>query len=248
MIQPHHRFIDRMNRCDTRSGRSSQQNDRQLQRACSRHLAVGRLPAAVLRHQYFDAMALHERTLRSFGERSAIKQVLRMGNRQRRLDTIDTSNQIVVLRRLGKRCDFLPANREQYMTRFASQSSRGRWCVIDVEPTVTGCCRPRGAAERNHWCAAVSCSVERVSRHGCRIGMRGVDEGGDFVDSQIPHQAFGATESPASRRHCLSLWIESGAGQRQRHREFGARSQRLAQLPGFSGAPQYQNVSSHVAR
>jgi hypothetical protein len=248
MIQPRHGIIDCMNRSNQWRRRPSQQDDRQLQRACGRYFAVGRLAAAVLGHQYLDSMAVHELALSRFGERSAVEQVLRRGNGQRRLDWIDASNQIVMLGRRRERCDFLPADRKQNVARFAAKSIHGSERVIGVVPTITGYRRPGWTAQRNNRCAALTCGLNGVSRHGCRIGVRGVDEGDDLVVTQIPHQAFGAAESPTSRRHRLGMGIAGDAGQGQCHGDFGARSQRLPQLPRFSRAPQYQDVSSHVAR
>lgn len=247
MIEPDDRFLRSAYRWNIGQGGPPQHDHRESERTRGCDLAVGRGAAAVLGHDDFDAMLRQQNLLVAFGKWTAADNVRRVRHIQRRLDRIDTPDEIVVLRRRGERRDLVPADGEQHTFRRRSERRNGAGHIIDANPAIArhnAPCRSPQGNQRNPGRMGSFCGVFRNHRG---IGMRGIDQGVDMFGGEISGQSFRAAKTADPHRNRLSRRRFGAAGERQHRFDVGAIRQQSRELPRFRRAAEYENVL-HAAR
>jgi len=236
MIEPGQRILDAVDRRGSGHGRPAQHDHRKAECARRSDLAIGGSAAAVLGNDAFDAVRGKQRALVGFGKRTAASQILRMRDGERRLDRIDTADQIVVLRSCDQRIKLTAAERDEDATwRLAKRRNRVR-DTVNQSPAITGDGRPGRPPQDDDGHRGVASGRKRIRRNDGRVRMRGVDQGVDTLTSEIVSKALSSAETADAYRHRLRCRRCGAAGERRRDVEFGARGEAPGENPGFRRA------------
>jgi hypothetical protein len=166
---------------------------------------------------------------------------------ERRINGINTSDEVVMLWRATERTQLLTSDREENASRGAAQCTHGTLRTCDIDPKIPVTCLPRRPTQTQDWRRRL-CSGDRgVGGNRLRVGMGGIYQKVDFVGTQIFRETFDAPEAAYSHRN--SLRSRSGSPARQRHRG-GKRPARegRGQLTGLRRATQDQDVWLHVCQ
>ena len=247
-MQPRNRRIDIGYCVAARLGRPPDQQHRDAQTSRRGDLAVGRRTSAVLRHHRLDGVPGEQRPLLGFAEGSALLDVSRMRDRQRRLNRIHAANEVVMLGSRGKGCDLLPAQGEKYAPGRDAQTLHGVLRIENLGPSISGNGGPGRPAKRNHRRLGLPGGADRMRRDRRRVGMSGVDQGVHRLVAQVACEAGDSAEAAAADGHGLRQGRDRAAGQRQGHGNIGARRQLLCELPRLRRTAKNQDMPSHVAR
>ena len=245
MIEPRQDLVDALDAGCIRQRGPLQHDHGEPERARRRDLAVARGTAAVLGDDKRDALALHQRVLCGRIERAARDDVICVRQRKRRGDGVDAADDIVVLRRALKRHELVPPEGHEHAARVVSQRSDGAGDVVDLDPAVIGQARPGRPAQREEGNPRACGGVHRIGRDPRRIGMGGVDERVDAHRAKMIGEATGAAETARSHRHGLRGRGGGSAGERERHREVGARRQSGREQARFRRAAENEDASLH---
>ena len=182
-----------------------------------------------------------------FGKRTARQNVGRIGYGKRRLDRIDAADDIAVLRGGLETGDFLPSERQEYLSRRLAERGDGFAGVIHHRPAVAFDRFPGRAAQRQRGDAGKPGSLGRIGRNLRRIGMRRVDQQVDSFVSQISGQAFRTAKTAAAHRHALRDRAFGAAGKRQGEVAVATLRQVLGEFPCFRGTAEDQDSVGHHA-
>ncbi len=235
MIEPHQRFLDARRRRHLRPRRPRQHDDRQAEAARRRDLAIGRRTAAVLGDDDVDVMPCEKRAFVGSVERAAAGEIGGARHRQRRLDRIDAADEIEVLRRSPRtapaRCG--RAREKRGAASFRAPARR----LACRRPRSSGRRRPRPRPD-DRAPAAGPARGSRRRLHWRRCGPhRDASRRSGASIASAPSQARetrSAAETADPHRDRLRRRRSGAAGERQRHREIGARRQALRELPRFA--------------
>jgi len=245
MINPGDRGVDRL---DTRHADAllgaAQHNDGQRERTRRGDLPIGRGTAAVFGDQDIDVMGHEQRAFVRFAKWPAAGDVRCVRHGERRLDGIDAAHEVVVLRRLDERRQFLAAESDKHASCRSSERAHGGRHVGDIDPAVACNGDPGRPLEREQPHTARGRSLRGIGRDHCGIRMRCIDQRVDPLPDQIVGKPLETTEPPYPHRHGLGCGFGGASGQRQRHLEVGARRKALAELPRLCRAA--ENENAHV--
>jgi hypothetical protein len=248
MIKPSNRRTDSCHRGHSQFRRSPQQHHGNAQLARRSDLAVGRAAAAVLHDDYLNRMREEQRSLLFFFKRASREDVARIWYRERRFHGIDTSNQIMVLRRRGKVRDLLSTHGEEHILGLDAQRVNGLACIEHFGPSITGDRLPWRPAQRNHRGTRLQSGAECVGRNRRRIRMSRINQRLDLVVEQILREAGDPAEPTAAHGNRLNQGRGGAARQRQGYRDVGTVRKVLPELSGLGRPPKNEDVFSHVAR
>jgi len=248
MIKPSNRRTDSCHRGHFQFRRSPQQHHGNAELARRSNLAVGRATAAVLRDDYLNRMREEQRSLLIFFKRASREDVVRIRYRERRFHRIDTSNQVMVLRRRGKVRDLLSTHGEEHILGLDAQRVNGLACIEHFGPSIAGDRLPWRPAQRNHRGIGLQGGAERVSRYRRRIRMSRINQCIDLVVEQILREAGDPTEPAAAHGYYLSQRRGGAARQRQGYRDVGTAREVLPAFSGLRRPSKNEDVFSHVAR
>jgi hypothetical protein len=182
------------------------------QRARRFNLGVGRAPAAVLRHQSFDALAFHEREFVRDRERPARKDQLVIRQDVDFGRPVYRSRDVAVLRRARERGELQPALSKKNRPPLSPENCNGVVDGRDFDPAVVGFARPRLTGEHDKRRTGRVTGGRRVCRHAGSEGVCGVDNGVDVLTCEKRRQALGAAKAADSPRY----WRWSRIGRRAR--------------------------------
>ena len=169
-------------------------------------------------------------------------------HRERRLDRIDAADEIEVLRRRRERRQLLAAEREKDAARRGAERPHGASAVGDLGPAVAVDRDPGGTIERQQRdLREVSRPAAALADMRRRVGMRRIDQDVDRFRAEIGGETLGAAETADPHRNRLRRRRGGAAGERQRHREIGARRQALREPPRLRGAAENEDAL-HGAR
>ena len=247
LIEPGNRFAHVGYPAASGVRRPADQQHRDAEGSRGGNLTVGRFASAVLRYHHLDGVLDQQRPLLFLAERPALLDVSRMRRRQRRLNRVDTANEVVMLRSRRKGRDLLPPQSEKYAARRRTQSTHGINGVGYLGPSISGNGTPGRPAQRNQRRIRLSSGAHCISRYRRRVGMSRIDQGVNSLVAQVLCEAGSPAESAAPYGHGLRQRRDSAAGQRQGHGHVGARRKKLRQLPRLGRASKNQDMS-HVAR
>ena len=242
MIEPRKRGIDALDRRPGRRRRPAHQDDLDTERTGRGDLAIGRWTAAVLGDDDVDTVRLQQRAIVGFAERSARCDVGHRRQRQRRIDRVDAADQIAMLRRAGKRREFVAAERDKDASAFRADSVYCGACVIHFDPAIARDCGPGRPAQRHKAHAGLARGGRGVCRNDGRVRMRSVDQNVDAFRSEIIGQTRSAAEAADPDGYGMRNRRSGAAGERQRHLEIAAPGQAFAQHAGFGSAAENEDA------
>ena len=230
MIQPSQHLIDRIDGGEVRELRPRNHDHFALERTRRRDLAVARITATVLAHDDIDFVLLQQHHLLGFVERPARRDVARMRHGERRRHRIDAADQIMMLRRLPERREFLSPERQEYVPRHFAQCLHGLLGVGDLGPAIALLRLPGRPAQCHQAHIDQLDRARRVIRHTSRVRMSGIDQYIDALRGKVLGKPFAATKTTDPDRHALRRRCRSTARERERDRDIVAIRELLGKL------------------
>lgn len=225
--------------------RPADHDDRQTERAGGRDLAIGSLATTVLRNDDVNSAAGQERDLIVFTERPTGKQVADVRSVERRIDGIDASNQIEMLRGGAEAESFLPADGEKDAAGRFTKGSDGFGKRARIKPPVTLLYLPAGTFEPDQRHAGGNGRHFRIFRNLPSERVRGVQKEIETAIAQEIRKSVRTTETTGANRNRLWPGIERSAGKRQHQIESAFLRQQRSKLPRF-GRPAQNKDSFFV--
>lgn len=236
MIEPRDYFVDRLHGARIWRCGPAQHDDFNAESARGGDLAVACSAAAVFGDHRIDRMRAHELALVGLAKWSAIDEIADARQRQRRLDRIDTADQIKMLRRFCQRREFTAAERDKDPARPLAQGAHrigDRGCFA---PAIAGDRAPWWTAQPDQRHAHLARRARGIGRDDVGIRMRRVDERIDPLLAEIFGKPGSAAEAAAANRHRLPRRRFGAAGQRHHDLQVRALGQTFGQLSRFHSA------------
>lgn len=247
MIDRRQRRLDRFDRLDR--GRLSTRDHHHLdaEQAGCLDLRIGGDAAAVLGNDDIDMVLPQQSQFAFQRERTTIEDIIDIRKRKRRLDGVDTANEIVMLC-----CRFgimrtLPARCQENMAGGGAKRLNGRRNAPHVPPMITRQALPFGTTQSDRAYAGGLGSMGGIGGDALGEGMRGVDQQIISAPVQEIGERRAAAETTDSNRNRLRSRFFGATGQRQNNVAIVARRERFGQQARLAGAAEDQNArSSHV--
>jgi hypothetical protein len=196
-------------------GRLAQDDDFDVECARRLDLGVGRTPAAILGHQRFDLLALHEREFIGERERTARKDQLAVGEGVDLRRRVDCPYDVTMLRGSHESAELQSAVGEEDCFRGCPESVDGFLDCRDLDPAVAGLARPGRTGEHDERRTRGQARGHRVGGHAGGKRVRRVDHGVDALAGEKRRQPLGAAKAADASRD--RRW--SGIGRRSRQRQ-----------------------------
>jgi hypothetical protein len=245
MIEPINSAVDARNRQAVGYRRPSEHQNGYTQSPRRRNLAVGSGAAAVLSDDGIDGVRSEQLAVVRLGERTPRKNVMRIGNRKRRIDRIDTADEVMMLRSRAERIQLLPPDCQKDASWIRAQRTNRSLRIINVEPRIAGDSGPWGAAYSKNVNSGLLRSFHRIPGNDPRIRMGRIDQQIDPVSADVVSESVRAAKAPASYRNGLSDRRRSSP--RERHgREKIATGKSERELACLRRTTKNQKVRAHV--
>ena len=227
MIEPDERLLYRRDGGNLWQRRARQHDHRKLERPRRGDLAVGRAPAAVLRHHHINAVALEQRAVLGLAKQSARGDIDCVRHGERRVDRIDAADEIDVLRRCRERLKLLAAKREEHAARRLPERAHRLIHGRNLDPAIAIDLGPRLTSKRNEWHAGCAHSLGRVGRDGRGVRVCRVDQRVYPLIAKISGQTVSAAETADAHRDRLRQGVRGAACERQCHGHAWALGERV---------------------
>lgn len=201
--------------------------------AGGRELGIARRAATVLSDDQFDAMPAEKFDFTIFIEGTAGQNIGRVRHAERRIDRIDTSDQIAVPRRLGQRPQFLAPEGHQYTPGIRARTTHGIGHRFGLGPMVPGYGLPGGTSYGEELYARRRRRVDGIFRYHVRERMGCVDHDFGFAGTEITGEAPRSAKAADPDGDGLREWMRGPARKRKRDVEIveiANRSRELARL------------------
>jgi len=247
MIEPGEYILNCVHAACVGSRRPAQHDHLNTERARRRYLAVCRTAAAVLRNDDLDLVPRHQRSIIRFAEGPACRDVGHMRERQRWGHGIDAADQITVLRRGGKRPEFVAADGDKHAAAIVSDGIRCPARVADLDPAITRDGTPGRPAQGHEGHCSPTRRGGRVFRNDVRVWMCGVDQRINALGGEMIGQTLGPAKSAHADRYSVCNRRGRAASERQHHVKAGPLSETFRQLPRFRRAAEDENFSHAVS-
>lgn len=204
------------------------------------NLRIGRRAATVLGDDHLDAMPAQHLQLALQAKRPPAMDVADIGRRQRRLDGIDATDPIVVLRSSIGIVSLLPSGRQEHPQRGRAKCRDGLRDTLHGNPVISFDRRPCRPAQGKGWNTALSRRLCGIGGDACRERMSRVDHQIDGFVTQIAGKTLCAAEAAAA--HWNRLWSRIGgsACERQDNIKIGAGGECHRERAGLGRAAQDQ--------
>jgi len=241
---------DRVHGFDCRNLRepgASDQDHVNAQRTGRDDLPIAGGAPAILCDDDLDAMLLQQRLLSCRLERSALRQVIRIGNRKPRLDGINAANEIVVVGCGFKRQKFLSTEGQKYPPRFFAQQLDRLSDAAHLGPSIIRLALPRRTAERDHRDACPLRRFRRICRYSSGIGMRRVDQDGDLLLPKILRETLRPAEATNSNGNGVLDWSSGATSKRELDSITRIARKAASKPPGFPRTAQNEDGVSQSA-
>jgi len=151
----------------------------------------------------FDIPRTHEVEIAGERKGAARNNDAGVPQRQRAFGRIDKSQGVGVLGLCGERREMLAADGEEYAGALFGQGGGGSGHVFDIDPVVFRRLGPRRTLKRDQRGSGRGASRNRVAADlGCK-GMRGVDDMGDALGSDVVGKPIRAAETADASRQRL---------------------------------------------
>lgn len=225
--------------------RPAHHDHRQGERARGRDLGVGRRAAAVLGDEDFDVVGGQQRPLVAFGERAAVENVARAGQPVLRCDRVYAAHDVAVSGKGAERCEFLPADGEEYRFRLGPEQGGGLRDIGGVDPAIAFDGKPRRPFEPDQ---------RNAGRPGCRFGVPGnmpgegmgcVHHHVDGIGGEPVRKPLGPAEAAPAHLASLRQRLLRASGQRQRDAQPVRCRKALGQLARLARAAEDQDMRDY---
>jgi hypothetical protein len=245
MIEPGDSFGNRCHRRAIRYNRPPEHEYRDPEQSGCRNLAVGRLSPAILCHHGVDGERLEKCSILTLCEGTTRKDVVSVRHIERRLDRIDTANEVVVLWSVSERSQFLPPDRQKNPSGALAQRTNCILCIGYIDPDIALHGGPRRPAKSEDWRIGLRRGLRRIRGNRFGIRMRGIDQEIDALGAKIIRKSASTSEAASTYRDGLSCRRRCSPRKRNGSDELtvGERESKLASLRGSS---ENQNVWAHV--
>ena len=247
MIEPGYCVLHRLNGWRIRRRGAAHHDDANTQRAGGGDLAVGGGAAAVFGNKNFDAVGRHERAIVGLAERAAGGDIGGVRQRQRRINRIDASDQIMVLGRIAKGRKLVASDCDEHAPGSFANRRDCLGSIFHVDPAVAGHGGPSGPPKCDEWYLRVTRRGNGIFRDDGCIWMGGVDQATNAMFGEIGCQTCGAAETADADRHGVRDRRRGAAGKRQRHVEIMPGGEAFAENPPFSGAAKNEDACHAAA-
>lgn len=247
MIQPVDRFGHCSNSREIRYGWPFEHEYRYTQGAGRRDFAVGGGATAVLGHDSVDGIRSEHCLIGGFGKGASRENITGIRHVERRIDGVNTSYEIVMLRSAAERTQLLTSDGEKNASWVAAQCPHGSLSVSDLNPEISIHRLPGRAAQTEDGSAGLSNRQRRVGGNRPSVRVSSVDQKINVIGLQIRRETFSPPESADS------YWSRLRCGRcrasRQRNR-WGKRATRqcCGELASFGRSSQNQDVRLHGYR
>ena len=243
MIDEPHRILDRFGAVVVRDRRPLDEKDGQAEGACGGDFCLRGRTTGILADDHIDPMGAQQGDLVFDGKGATGEQVFDIGRLKRRIDRIDATHEIMVLRGRVEGLGLLPSDgQEDTARRFAQRryriGNRG-----NARPAIAGNFFPAEPLQPQQRNAGRIAGSAGIGGNPFGEGMRGVDQKIDRMRFKIGGKPLGAAETAGSHRHGLRRGIERAAGERQRDGETGFFAKASGQIARFRRAAQNEDAS-----
>jgi hypothetical protein len=245
MIEPGNSFGNRCHGRAIRYNRPPEHEYRDPEPSGSGNLAVGRLSAAVLRHHSVDGERLEECPILTLCEGATPKDVANMRHIERRLDRIDTADDVMVLWSASERSQFLPPDRQKNSSGALAQRTNCILCIGYIDPDIALYSGPRRPANSEYWRIGLQRGLRGIGGNRFGIRMRGIDQEIDALGAKILRESLSTSEAAAAYRDGLSGGRRCSARKRNGSDELTV-GERESKLASFRSSSENQNVWAHV--
>lgn len=233
MIEEQHGCLGICRARDARLGGPVDQNNRSMADARSRYFGIGRRAAAILGDDDIDLIFVDETKFRAFVERTTRREIAHAIEHKGRIDGIDASNQIEMMRGRIEGANFVASERKEDTTWIGPQRNDGiayRW---NPQPAIAFLVLPAWSADGHDRNIRSSRRRGRIRRNARGIGMRRVDKDADVFVAEKSGEAVGAAEAADARRHGLHRRIARAPCERQYRHDVGAVGKQPGKFTGF---------------
>jgi hypothetical protein len=242
--EPGHDAVEIMQRLGFGRGGLAYDDDFDLKRARGLDLGVGRAPAAILRHQRFDLLALHERKFVGERERTARKDQLAVGEAVDLRRPVDCPYDVAMLRGSRESAELQSALREEDCSPLSPESVDGVVHCCDLDPAIAGLACPGKTGEDHERRTARPAGCDGVGGHARGERMRRVDDGVDALAGEKCSQPLSAAEAADA----LGNWRLRRMGRRPRkgqdRRNIGLVSKPSRKRAGFRRAAENEQAKA----
>ena len=159
-----------------------------------------------------------------------------MRHGERRVDGVDASHEIDMLRRRLEGTKLLPPESEENTSRRLAERFGRIFHRIHLGPDIAGRFNPWRPAEREQGDRCGPHRLDRIGGHGGSVRVCGIDQHVDTLGAEILSKTFSAAEAAPPDRNRLRQRLRGASGKRQSHGEILARCERASQLAGLRGA------------
>lgn len=239
------RSVDRGNRHSGLARRARYHQHGNAELSCRFDLGIGSRAAGVLGHDEADAVFPQELDFVFNRKRTSRRDVAGMGHAQRRLDGIDTANEVMVLGRGFKGQQFLTAKGQKSMLAVWSQSLDRCLDIGNVLPVIAIQFFPGGSLKSNQRDVGHVSRLRRVGGYARRIGMGGIDKKIKAVLGDECSKAIRSTEAAAAHRNRLWHGIAGAASHGQQQPVAGFVRQLSSQYAGIRCATENEYGAYH---
>lgn len=203
--------------------------------------------AAVLRDDDVDMVLSQQGALAFQRERAAIKHIVGIDKRRRRIDGIDATDEIEMLRRRFGVMRALPARRQEDMARGGAERCDGSRNALHILPSIARLTVPFGAPQSDRSDRGGFGSDGGVGGNSFGERVRGVDQKIISTGLQKIGERHSTAETADTNRNRLSSRFFGAAGQRQENIAIITRRERFGDQARFAGAAENEDAgSSHV--
>lgn len=242
MSKPRQHRIDRMNLPALRQFGTLDHQHRQSHLASCRQLGHGALTAGVLADQTLDAVLAQQVKVTLEAEGAAVDGDGVMGQRGRRLGSVDQAQQVVMLGLGREGGEVHAADSQQYSLGRAGKGIDGGFNAGDALPVVARHRLPGRTSQGNEFDIAVCRGLYGMAAHLCGEGMGGIHQMGDAVLRQPGSQSLDAAEATNAGGQWLGLWCSDTPGIAE-HGGNRATGESPGQGAGFAGTSQNQDLA-----
>lgn len=242
MIDRFERRFDRSDRRHGGSGRARDHDKLDAEQAGGLDLGISGRTTAVLGNDRVDAIFPHELYLAFEREGTAVEYVFDVSQSERRIDGIDATHEVEMLRRDLRVMGTLSACRQKDAPKGRAKRGDGSGNIRHDMPVIAGFRNPLRADERDGGNAGAFHCRRGIGRNALGERMGGVDQ--QIVTSR--HQEFGKAFRPAEAADAdgngLFGWCLRAAGQRQQDVEIVSAGKLRGKPARLACAAQDQNA------
>ena len=239
-----------LERADGRHGGSRAAGDHQhryAEQPCRLDLGIGSASAAVLGDDAIDQVLLQQPDFPGEIEGAAIEDADDVGRLQRRIDGIDATHQVEMLREPIGMMRLLPADRQEDAARRGAERRKRRRDIRHLMPLVANNWQPGLATESKKRDIGNLGRISGVGRDLPRKGMGGIDHHLDALGFEKVGETRTAAEAADADRRTLGERLLRPPGQRQQNVDAFVLRKLLRQQPSLGRAPQDQDAGlAHV--